>query len=194
MSTAEVAGEVHRVLAGAGIAHAFGGALALNYYAQPRLTADVDVNVAVSVADAGDVLELFERRGFAVDAPEDSTQAPAAGVRLRRGRDTLDLFFVFDPYLEHVVEVAATYRFSTGDEVLDLPFLTANDLVVMKVSFNRPRDWADIEAMLASGTPIDADYVGDRLVAFRGPTMHPRVVVLRQRIAHWEDLASPNGG
>jgi hypothetical protein len=52
----------------------------------------------------------------------------------------------------------------------------------MKVSFNRAKDWVDIEAMLASGTPIDADYVSRELVNFRGPMMHPRTAVLRQLV------------
>ena len=38
--------------AGRGIPHAFGGALALAYYATPRATVDIDVNVFVPVARA----------------------------------------------------------------------------------------------------------------------------------------------
>ena len=36
---------VHRVLEEAGTPHAFGGALALGFYAEPRETKDIDVNV-----------------------------------------------------------------------------------------------------------------------------------------------------
>jgi hypothetical protein len=34
------------------VPHAFGGALALAYYAEPRATVDIDLNVFVPVADA----------------------------------------------------------------------------------------------------------------------------------------------
>src|SRR6185295_6284205 len=46
---------LHHALARAGVAHAFGGALALAYYAEPRTTVDVDVNVFVTVDHADDV-------------------------------------------------------------------------------------------------------------------------------------------
>ena len=39
--------EVDRSLDAAGIAHAFGGAIALAYCAKPRGTKDIDINVAV---------------------------------------------------------------------------------------------------------------------------------------------------
>jgi hypothetical protein len=40
---------VHRSLDGAGIHHAFGGAIAFAYHGVPRATADVDVNVFLGV-------------------------------------------------------------------------------------------------------------------------------------------------
>jgi hypothetical protein len=36
---------VHDALDAAQVTHGFGGALALGFYAEPRLTADIDVNV-----------------------------------------------------------------------------------------------------------------------------------------------------
>ena len=182
MSAADVAGEVHVLLLAAGIGHAFGGALALNYYAPPRLTADVDVNVAVEVERSGEIVGLFTARGFVEVGPADGVRAPIAGIRLIRGRDILDLFLAFDRYHERVVERAVTFPFSTGTRIIDLPFLSADDLTVMKLSFNRPKDWVDIEAMLEAGTPIDVEDVESQLVGFRGVTMYPRLAVLRRRV------------
>ena len=182
MSAADLAGEVHDVLLAAGIGHAFGGALALNYSAPPRLTADVDVNVAVELERSGEIVGLFAARGFVEVAPVDGVRAPIAGIRLTRGRDVLDLFLAFDAYHERVVERAVTYPFSTGTRIIDLPFLSADDLTVMKLSFNRPKDWVDIEAMLEAGTPIDVEDVESQLVGFRGVTMYPRLAVLRRRV------------
>jgi hypothetical protein len=189
VSAADVAVEAHELLDAKGIRHAFGGALALNYYAQPRLTMDVDINIAVPVEDADEVIDAFVEQAFELESPLVEERAPVAGTRLRRNRDILDLFFAFDDFHAKVVRNARIFPFSAGGEVVELPFLSADDLVVMKMSSNRAKDWVDIEAMLASGTPVDADYSSRELVGFRGPTMHPRTAVLRQLVRRMREEA-----
>jgi len=46
-------------LDGAGIAYMISGSMAMNYYAQPRMTRDIDVVVELSPADADRVVQLF---------------------------------------------------------------------------------------------------------------------------------------
>ena len=53
----------------AGIPHAFGGALALAYYAEPRATIDIDVNVFVPTTSFDEVAEPLVRLGAAADDP-----------------------------------------------------------------------------------------------------------------------------
>lgn len=159
------------------VPHAFGGAVALNYYAEPRATIDVDVNVFVPVDRAPAVIEKLSMVGL---RPEKShaAWAPVAGIRLRGdGGDVADLFFSID---EHYSEVAARVRrFPFGDPPRRLPFLSAEDLVVFKLSFNRDKDWVDIRQLLVAGTGLDLDYVEAQLIALRGPSMHPRLARLR---------------
>lgn len=50
---------------------------------------------------------------------------------------------------------------------LRIPVLGPVALAVFKAMFDRTRDWADIEAMLAAET-LDADAVRDRLLAMLG--------------------------
>ena len=40
-----------------------------------------------------------------------------------------------------------------------IPILSAEHLVVCKVVFDRPKDWVDIDAMLAAGATVDAGEV-----------------------------------
>ena len=76
---------VHRALDEAGVAHAFGGALALAYYAEPRATVDIDVNVFVDPASYTQVLAALGPLG--VVRPDDPAQVLRDGqVRLRWGR------------------------------------------------------------------------------------------------------------
>ncbi|MHB8439211.1 MAG: hypothetical protein ACYDD4_08630 [Acidimicrobiales bacterium] len=53
----------------------------------------------------------------------------------------------------------------------------------MKLSFNRPKDWVDIQAMIDAGVPLDAEYVATRAVAFRGPSLYPRLARLRRMLS-----------
>ena len=60
-----------------------------------------------------------------------------------------------------------------------LPFLSAEDLCVFKLSFGRPQDWVDLQAIARARTDLDIEVVEELLVALRGPTMYPRVARLR---------------
>jgi hypothetical protein len=134
---------VHRALDGAGVAHAFGGALALAYYAEPRATVDIDVNVFVDPVDYPRVWAALEPIG--VGDPADPALVVRDGqVRLRWGRNPLDLFFAYDPVHDAMRQAARPVPF--GDA--QIPILAAEHLLVAKVVFNRAKDWLDIEQML----------------------------------------------
>jgi hypothetical protein len=144
---------VHRTLDEAGVAHAFGGALALAYYAEPRATIDIDVNVFVEPARYPQVLAALEPLG--VGEAADPAQVLRDGqVRLRWGRTPLDLFFAYDPV--HEAMRAASRPVPFGDT--RIPILAPEHLVVVKVVFNRAKDWLDIEQVL---TLVPALQVGE---------------------------------
>lgn len=53
----------------------------------------------------------------------------------------------------------------------DVPFLACDDLAVFKAFFDRTKDWADLEEMIAVLT-LDLDRVIGVLVRHLGPTDH----------------------
>jgi hypothetical protein len=55
----DIVRDVSQRLDRAGIAYMLTGSMAMNYYAQPRMTRDIDVVVALAPADAGKVVDLF---------------------------------------------------------------------------------------------------------------------------------------
>lgn len=178
---AELLVEIDGLLTELNVDHAFGGAIALNYYAEPRATTDIDVNVATSFDAASELVERFEDAGFALEQPI-AELVPMAGARMRRGADVVDLFFSFDGFHERLRSRARQVPLRVRGEMKEIPILSCDDLVVVKVSSNRGKDWVDIEAMVASGAPVDVDLVQEELIAFRGPSMYPRVARLRQII------------
>jgi len=174
--------EIDAELADAGVRHAFGGALALAYYAEPRGTVDIDINVGVPYVSRSTLLERLDAIGWHADADADAAQSlPAAGIRLHQAGETvvIDLFFAFDDLHDVVLDRAVVRPFIHAGVRHELQFLSAEDLVVFKMSFGRTKDWVDIEAIIAAGTPIDADYVERQLVQFKGVTSYPSAARLR---------------
>jgi hypothetical protein len=136
-----------------GFPHAFGGALALAYYAEPRSTIDIDVNVFVPATRFPEVAEPLVRLGAAADVPAVVETVGRDGqVRIMWDDTPIDLFFSYDPF--HDAAGRNCRRVPFGDTTI--PVLGAEHLVVAKVVFDRPRDWVDIEAMLDAGTSLDA--------------------------------------
>ncbi len=144
------------------IPHAFGGALALAYYATPRGTEDIDVNVFVGTERATAVLEALDRLGVATGDPTDLSKLREYGqVRLHWDRTPVDLFFAYDPLHEACVGRRKRVPFGGDDRIF---ILSAEDLVIFKVLFDRPKDWTDIGEMLfALGGEFDAEYTLDWL-------------------------------
>ncbi len=151
-----------QALLAARLPHAFGGALALGYYATPRGTIDIDLNVFVPASRAQRVFDAIAPLGVAApDARQLRELRERGRVRLRWEHTPLDLFFSYDPLHERCAARARTVPFGEG---ATLPILSAEDLAIFKVIFDRPKDWTDlVEMLFALGLSFDADYVRDWL-------------------------------
>lgn len=178
MSLVELALRVHDHLDRAAVPHAFGGALALAYVADPRGTADIDLNVFVPAEGVDVVLAALGPLGFAPERALDEW-LPSAGLRLR----TPDEPFPLDVFVSLDDDVYDEIRRRCTDQPLGpahalVPVLSAEDLAVFKLSFGRAKDWVDLQAM-AAAVELDVDYIERQLLALRGPGMHPRLARLR---------------
>ncbi len=138
---------IHQALDRAAVPHAFGGAIALAYAIfDPRATNDIDINIAVSVDDAGRVVAALPSE--VVARPDVIETIRREGQdRLRWGDVAVDLFFPQHELHATVQERARRQPFRG----FAIPVITATDLTVFKTLFNRTKDWADIEAMLQAG-------------------------------------------
>lgn len=179
MSLVERVLEVHRHLEERVVPHAFGGALALAYVAEPRGTVDIDLNIFAPSTEIDAVLEVFSDLEL---RPEHDRQdwLPLAGIRLRRRGDPIpvDLFLSLNDQYTEIERRCVVHPF--GPAADRLPFLSAEDLTLFKLSFGRAKDWVDIADMIAAYPDLDVAYIGHQLVGLRGAQMHPRVVRLRK--------------
>jgi hypothetical protein len=154
---------LHASLDAAGVPHAFGGALALAYWtAEPRGTRDIDCNVFVSARESGPVLAALPS-GVTIPADTVAVIAGAGQVRLWWGDTPLDLFFDYAPL--HGAAAAGARRVPLAGT--EIPVLGPVELVLFKALFDRTRDWADVEAVLAAGSATAAE-LEQRLVALVG--------------------------
>ena len=137
----------------AAIPHAFGGALALAYYAEPRATIDIDLNVFVIAQRFPEVAKPLADLGAAVNDPQVESQILAEGqARVWWDTAPIDLFFAYDPF--HDAAGRSRREVPFGDTAI--PILAPEHLMVCKVVFNRGKDWVDIDAMMAAGTSVDS--------------------------------------
>jgi hypothetical protein len=151
---------LHAALEDATLPHAFGGAIALAYWTEePRGTRDLDVNVFVPVGEAGLVLSALP-----FTAGEAEAELAATGqVRVWWDDTPVDLFLDYAPVHRAAAQHVAWVPF----EGVDIPVLGPVELAIFKAMFDRTKDWADIEAMLAAGT-LDTGAVRASLVGMTG--------------------------
>lgn len=149
-SLAHVAG----LLASLGTSYAVIGAHAVNCWLEPRLTAGIDVTVAADRAQLDELRARLVRERFRV-AREYGQDAPSGPDFIR--------FTSADS--ETVIEVQAAKTAFQREVVRravmspdGLRVATVEDLIVLKLIADRPKDQADIEGLLDLGS-VDWSYV-----------------------------------
>ena len=166
----------------AAVPHAFGGALALAYYAEPRATIDIDLNVFLPAEEFDDVARPLAALGVAIADPEVEAVVERDGqVRVFWDETPLDLFFAYDEFHDAAARACQQVPFADGS----IPILAAEHLVVCKTVFNRAKDWIDIDAIVDLGTELDSAEVFRWVARIAGDT-DPRyeriVAVLTKRL------------
>jgi hypothetical protein len=159
---------LHAGLTAARIAHAFGGALALAYYAEPRVTIDIDINVFLAPADYAAVDAVLGPLG--AERIDERTVQRDGQCRSHWGRTPLDLFFAYDEIHQAMRRQARTAPF--GED--RIPILAPEHLLVCKALFDRPKDWLDIEQILIGVEDLDSEEIRSWLDRAVGPDDHRR--------------------
>jgi len=165
---------IHHALDGAKIPHAIGGALALAYYAEPRATIDVDINVFVPTERWPEICEALAPLGIDVEVEVEDLNRDGQ-VRLWWDRNPVDLFFSYDPFHDAMQRGARKVPFNQET----IPILSPEHLAVCKAMFDRPKDWLDIEQILVATDPLDLAEIEDWLERMVGAD-NPRIEKLNE--------------
>lgn len=148
---------LHEVLSDADIPHAFGGALAADYYRIPRGTIDIDLALFVPPSERERVLPVLERLFPMADAAGINKQIVERDQAVTQWGDTrIDLFFSVGAFHRSVASRIVEKDSPHGK----IPILSAEDIIVFKALFDRSQDWADIEAICElQDSKLDRKYV-----------------------------------
>ena len=182
VTAVEIARRLADLLERNSIPYAIGGALALAYYAPPRATVDVDINVFVPPHDGVDrLLEVLSDAGFAADSPA-TVAASAAQDGQFRGRVAGIRVDVFVPAIQLYADLAAhTRRVPLLNRPIDI--VGPEDLLTLKMMFFRRKDLADVEAVLRS-SPGDID------IAVVRATLIGLVGEDDERVTEWDKIVN----
>jgi hypothetical protein len=168
-SAVELARAISDALEAAELPYAIGGALALAYYAPPRATVDVDVNVFVPPRGGVEpIVNALRSVGFEPDEPPEALNARASRDGQFRGHCEGMRVDVFVPAIDYYAELESRRRVvQVGGRSAWI--LAPEDLAILKMMFFRRKDLADVEALLRDqGPDVDVAFVRDKLVELVG--------------------------
>lgn len=169
--------DLHDALERANLPHAFGGALALAWCTdRARGTIDIDLNIFVPAENFDAVITALPTDIHATKRDIKLLQRDGQ-VRLWWETTPVDLFLNTTEFHEELAARVRVEAFAGAN----IPFLSCYDLAVFKAFFNRTKDWADLEAMLAAGT-LNTQQVRATIVEYLGED--------DERVAHLASLPS----
>ncbi len=155
------------------------GGIAASLLGRPRLTADLDAMLLLSIDDLPDLIEAAKEEGFVSRIQDTEAFARRNRVLLLRHQpsDTaVDISLGMLPFEEEAVERSVLYPL--GSFAVRLP--TAEDLIIFKAVAHRPKDLLDIQAIIESQPDLDRERVKDWVAEFSRALEMPEL---------WEDIA-----
>lgn len=179
----ELAVKVSGMLRSERIEIAVGGALALGFHAEPRGTYDLDLNIFVAMDEADTALDGLRKGGIEIGEDAADIVAERGNFFLAHGGCRLDLYFNSIP-----LQLKAARR-TRNVSLLgkSIPILSPEDLIVLKLPFNRRKDIVDIERIVAAvGDDLERGYVRAAIIECVGEE--------GPRLAIWEAASAGKTG
>ena len=149
-------------LEASGETYAFGGAIALAAWSEPRATADVDIVLWIDIARADRTIDVIRAAGVRVDADIARAQLAERGMFVGMlGPIRVDVFVPSIPFYAEAEKRRVATRIAGRSTWVH----SAEVLAVFKLLFFRPKDLLDIERMLRiQGAAFDRTFVTQALV------------------------------
>ncbi len=134
------------------------GGVAASILGKPRLTADADAMLLLSIEDVPRLVEFAEQEGLIGRLPDVTKFAQRSRVVLLRHEASgidVDISLGLLPFEIEAVERSREHRIGT----LYLRLPTPEDLIILKAVAHRPKDMLDIEAVIAVQPTVDRERI-----------------------------------
>jgi len=160
MNEIDIVRDISRRFEQAGIAYMLTGSMAMNYYAQPRMTRDIDVVIAIGPEDVGRVAALFRPDYYVSEENIRESLAHESIFNLIHQESVIKV--------DCIIRQSSDYRrveFERRERISILDFTTfivsKEDLIISKLFWAKNShseiQLADVRNLLATG--YDADYL-----------------------------------
>jgi hypothetical protein len=149
---------VQRLLARFGERGMIIGGVAASLLGRPRLTADVDVIMLLSVEELPELIAAAEEEGLTPRIQDAEDFARHHYVLLLRHRNSgipVDISLGMLSFEKEAVERSIVYQ--AGELTLRLP--TPEDLIIFKAVAHRPQDLLDIQALVKAHPNLDRERI-----------------------------------
>ena len=141
-----IAKEIQGLLEKHNLPFCFIGGLALQRWAEPRITQDVDLTIITGFSKESEIIDLlFKKFEARVDNAKEFALINRVLLLKSKTGIGIDISLGAIDFEIAVVE-RATYHNYTGK--ITLKTCAAEDLVIMKAFANRLKDWADIDSII----------------------------------------------
>ena len=160
MNEIDIVRDISRRFEQAGIAYMLTGSMAMNYYAQPRMTRDIDVVIAIGPEDVGRVAALFRPDYYVSEENIRESLAHESIFNLIHQESVIKV--------DCIIRQSSDYRrveFERRKRISILDFTTfivsKEDLIISKLFWAKNShseiQLADVQNLLSTG--YDADYL-----------------------------------
>lgn len=134
------------------------GGIAASLLGTPRLTADVDALIILSIADIPELFQRAKKVGFTPrleDAEEFARKSRVLLLKHVESGISIDISLGLLPFEKEAVANGQTY--SLEGVTLQLP--TPEDLIIMKAIAHRPKDLLDIQGLIQNQPNLNTDRI-----------------------------------
>jgi hypothetical protein len=155
------------------------GGVAASLLGKPRLTADIDAIILLSVDDLPNLLRAAAQEGLEPRIADADKFARRNRVLLLRHKESgvnVDVSLGMLPFEIEAVERSLAYK--AGALTLRLP--TPEDLIILKAVAHRPKDLLDIQAILETQPNLDRERIRHWVHEFAQALEMPEL---------WDDIA-----
>ena len=155
------------------------GGIAISLLGKPRLTADVDAMLLLSIKDLPRLMEVAMQEGLVpriTDAQEFARRNRVLLLRHQESGINVDISLGVLPLEVEAVERSRVHQI--GPIAIRLP--TPEDLIIFKAVAHRPKDLLDIQALIESNPDLDEERIEHWVREFAQLLEMPEM---------WEDIA-----